>query len=67
MNRDQIAGNGKQFTGKAKERWGKLHDDDLTVVAGNRDQLAGLSRERYGHAEDQAEQELDEFSRALEP
>lgn len=30
MNRDQIQGDWKQLTGKVKEKWGKLTDDDLT-------------------------------------
>lgn len=42
MNWDRIKGNWKQITGKAKEQWGKLTDDDLEVVAGHRDQLAGM-------------------------
>ena len=29
MNWDQIEGKWKQFTGSARERWGKLTDDDL--------------------------------------
>jgi uncharacterized protein YjbJ (UPF0337 family) len=65
MNWDRIAGNWKQFTGKVKEKWGKLTDDDLTTIAGKRDQLAGLLQQRYGYAKDQAEKELDEFSQAL--
>jgi len=64
MNWDQISGNWKQFKGSVKERWGKLTDDDLTVVAGKRDKLAGILQERYGYAKDQAEKELDEFSKA---
>jgi uncharacterized protein YjbJ (UPF0337 family) len=67
MNWDQVAGDWKQFTGKMKERWGKLTDDDLTVVAGRRDQLAGLLQERYGYAKEQAETELDAFSSSLRP
>ena len=31
MNKDEIGGNWKQFKGKAKEQWGKLTDDDMTV------------------------------------
>ena len=34
MNSDQISGNWKQITGKVKEQWGKLTDDDLTVGRG---------------------------------
>jgi uncharacterized protein YjbJ (UPF0337 family) len=67
MNWDQIAGDWKQFTGKVKEKWGKLTDEDLTTIAGKRDQLAGLLQQRYGYAKDQVEKELDEFSRALKP
>jgi uncharacterized protein YjbJ (UPF0337 family) len=34
MNEDRIKGNWKQFTGKIREQWGKLTDDDLDVIAG---------------------------------
>ena len=36
MNWDRVQGDWKQFTGKVKEKWGKLTDDDLTVINGNR-------------------------------
>ncbi len=35
MNKDEIGGNWKQFKGKAKEQWGKLTDDDMTVIEGS--------------------------------
>ncbi|MFM9964894.1 MAG: CsbD family protein [Planctomycetaceae bacterium] len=65
MNWDQIKGDWKQVTGKVKEKWGKLTDDDLTTIEGKRDQLAGLIQQRYGYAKEQAEKELDEFTLAL--
>jgi uncharacterized protein YjbJ (UPF0337 family) len=65
MNWDQIKGNWKQFTGKVKQKWGKLTDDDLTVIGGKRDELVGKLQERYGYEKAQAEKELDEFSRTL--
>ena len=37
MNKDEIGGNWKQLKGKAKEQWGKLTDDDMTVIEGKRD------------------------------
>lgn len=46
MNRDQIAGNWREVSGKAKERWDTLTGDDLGVIAGRRDQLGGKMRER---------------------
>jgi uncharacterized protein YjbJ (UPF0337 family) len=65
MNWDQIKGDWKQLAGKVKEKWGKLTDDDLTMIAGKREQFAGRIQERYGCAKEQAEKELDEFTRAL--
>jgi uncharacterized protein YjbJ (UPF0337 family) len=66
MNWDTIKGNWKQVTGKVKQKWGKLTDDDLTTVAGKRDELAGILQKKYGYAKDQAEKEVDDFSRSLD-
>jgi uncharacterized protein YjbJ (UPF0337 family) len=66
MNWDRIAGNWKQFTGKAKETWGKLTDDDWTVIAGKRDQFVGKVQERYGISKDEAEKQVAEFERGYE-
>jgi uncharacterized protein YjbJ (UPF0337 family) len=65
MNWDQIAGSWKQLQGKVREKWGKLTDDDLTVVAGKRDQLSGALQRRYGLAKEEAEKQLDEFITSL--
>jgi uncharacterized protein YjbJ (UPF0337 family) len=65
MNWDRIEGNWKQFTGKIREKWGKLTDDDLTAVAGKKDQLVGRIQERYGIEKDQAAKDLDDFTRSL--
>jgi uncharacterized protein YjbJ (UPF0337 family) len=50
MNWDRIEGNWKQFSGKVKEKWGKLTEDDLQVINGRRDQ---------------AKKELDDWSNSL--
>jgi len=63
MNSDQIEGNWKQFSGKVKEKWGKLTDDDLTRIAGKKDQLVGIIQERYGIKKEEAQKELDELYR----
>jgi uncharacterized protein YjbJ (UPF0337 family) len=65
MNWDQIEGKWKQFAGKAKEKWGKLTDDDLDVIRGKRDQLIGKIQERYGIAKQEAEHQVDEFTRSF--
>lgn len=65
MNWDQVEGKWKQFTGSARERWGKLTDDDWQTIAGKKDQLVGRIQERYGIAKEEAEKQADEWSRAL--
>ena len=61
MNWDRIEGNWKQFTGKVKEKWGQLTDNDLTQIDGKREQLEGKIQERYGHGNDQVKKDVDEF------
>ncbi|MBD3698832.1 CsbD family protein [Enterobacter hormaechei] len=62
MNKDEIGGNWKQFKGKAKEQWGKLTDDDMTVIEGKRDQLVGKNpRSATVTKKDQAENEVKDW------
>jgi uncharacterized protein YjbJ (UPF0337 family) len=63
---DRVEGSWKEFTGKVKEQWGRLTDDDLTAIAGKRDQLSGKIQERYGYAKDRAEDEIRDFERRLD-
>lgn len=67
MNWDRIEGKWKQASGKVKEKWGKLTDDDIQMIRGKRDQLVGRVQERYGIAKDDAERQVDEFARTYEP
>jgi len=64
MNWDQIEGKWKQSVGQVKERWGKLTDDDLTVIRGKRDQLVGKVQERYGIMRDEAERQVSDWERS---
>jgi uncharacterized protein YjbJ (UPF0337 family) len=59
MDWDRIEGNWKQFTGKAKEQWGKLTDDDLTTINGKREQFEGKIQEHYGLGKDQVRKDVD--------
>ena len=65
VNWDQIEGKWKQFSGSARERWGKLTDDDFKMVAGKRENLVGRIQERYGLAKEEAEKQANEWSAAL--
>src|SRR3954466_13545327 len=61
MNWDRIEGNWKQVAGKVKEKWGKLTEDDITVIGGKQDQLVGRIQERYGIAKDEAERQVNSW------
>jgi uncharacterized protein YjbJ (UPF0337 family) len=61
VNQDQLKGKWMQVKGKAKEKWGKLTNDDLDVIDGQVDQLAGKLQERYGYERDRAKKEAEEF------
>lgn len=63
MNEDRIKGNWKQFTGKIREQWGKLTDDDFDIIAGKREQFLGKLQERQGLARDAAEKQLDDWQK----
>ena len=61
MSWDVIAGNRKQLTGKVKEQWGKLSDNDIVKIGGKREQLEGALQEKYGYAKDKASAEVDSW------
>ncbi|HBO5234967.1 CsbD family protein [Pseudomonas aeruginosa] len=65
MNSDVIKGKWKQLTGKIKERWGDLTDDDLQAADGHAEYLVGKLQERYGWSKERAEQEVRDFSDSL--
>jgi uncharacterized protein YjbJ (UPF0337 family) len=58
MNQDTMQGNWQQLSGKIKQKWGKLTDDDLTRAQGDKEYLVGKLHEQYGIAKDKAEDEL---------
>ncbi|UYN93290.1 MAG: CsbD family protein [Enhydrobacter sp.] len=65
MNWDRVEGNWKQFSGKVREKWGKLTDDDIAVLSGKQEQLVGRIQERYGVAKDEAERQVKAWTESL--
>ena len=65
MNWDQIKGNWKQFKGRVREEWGDLTDSEVEEAKGDRDQLAGKIQERYGVSREEAERQVDDWSRKM--
>ncbi len=61
INSDTIEGNWKEWSGKAREKWGELTDDELQQAQGNREQLEGLIQQKYGKTKEEAKREVDEF------
>ncbi len=66
MNWDRIEGNWKQFSGKVRQQWGKLTDDDLDRIGGRRDELAGRIQEAYGVSKDEADRQIESFAGTLD-
>lgn len=64
MNKDQMQGKWEQVKGKARERWGKLTDNDLQQIQGRSEQLSGAIQERYGVTKEEAEKQIDSFCRS---
>ena len=61
MDWDRVQGSWKQLTGRVKEKWGKLTDDDLTAINGRRDQLEG----KIQSAKDQVRRDVDDWLSGL--
>ncbi len=62
MNWDTVKGDWKQLSGKVRERWGELTDDEIEQARGDRDQLAGKIQERYGVTKEEAQKQVDEWA-----
>jgi uncharacterized protein YjbJ (UPF0337 family) len=65
MNWDRVEGNWKKFSGKVREQWGRLTDDDLDVIEGRRETLSGRIQEIYGISQDEAERQIKRFEDSL--
>jgi uncharacterized protein YjbJ (UPF0337 family) len=65
MDWNRIEGSWKQFKGRAKEKWGRLTDDDIDVINGRQEELEGKIQERYGLAKDQAKKDVNDWFRSL--
>ena len=48
--------------GLAREKWGKLTNDDIEQIQGQSEQLVGKIQERYGIERDEAQRQVDEWN-----
>ena len=65
MNKDIIQGKMTQVSGKIKEKWGNLTDDDILKIDGKRIQLIGKLTEKYGLMKEEAEKQVLKFEEGL--
>jgi uncharacterized protein YjbJ (UPF0337 family) len=66
MNSDTLKGQWKQLTGKAKQEWAKLTQDDWLGIEGDFERLSGRIQERYGIAREKAEEQIHAFVKRFE-
>ncbi len=62
----ETAGQWKSLTGKVKEKYGNVTDNDLTQLNGNIDQLIGLVQRKSGQTREQIEAFVHECGEACE-
>jgi uncharacterized protein YjbJ (UPF0337 family) len=65
MDWNRIEGNWKQFKGRAKEKWGRLTDDDLDVINGRKSSLRVRFRNATGLLKDQAKKDVEAWFNSL--
>lgn len=61
MNEHILKGNWNELKGKLKQKYGKLTDDDLTVIEGKHDEIFGVLEKHYGYTKDQIKKDLETF------
>jgi uncharacterized protein YjbJ (UPF0337 family) len=61
MNSNILSGKWAQLKGKVREQWGKLTDDDVTMIDGKAEIAVGRLQERYGYEKERAEREWKDF------
>jgi uncharacterized protein YjbJ (UPF0337 family) len=62
---ERVQSNWKQLKARAKQRWGKLSEQELERINGDRQQLRLEIEEAYGSAQDEAEQQISEWQATL--
>ncbi len=50
--------------GSARQRWGKLTDSDWETIGGKKDELVGHIQKNYGKSKEEADRDVDEWSRS---
>jgi uncharacterized protein YjbJ (UPF0337 family) len=62
LNQQTIDGHWNELTGKVKQVWGNLTDNDFKSIEGNIDQLVGLIQRKTGDSRESIEAKIEEFA-----
>lgn len=62
MNKLEIKGDWNIISGKLKQKWAKLTDDDLQYAEGKKDELLGRIQKRTGVAREEIEEAIKDAS-----
>jgi uncharacterized protein YjbJ (UPF0337 family) len=65
MQWERVQSNWKQLKARAKQRWGKLSEQELERINGDRQQLRLEIQEAYGTGQDEAERQISEWQATL--
>ena len=63
MNWDQIKGKWHEIKGSLRAKWADLTDDEIEEMDGNREKMVGKIQQKYGVAKEEAEKQIDEWTR----
>ena len=63
MNWDCFEGKCKQLSGRVKEKWGEITNNQWDITEGKRQQHAGETQESYGLGKEQAQRMLRDWTR----
>jgi bacteriocin-like protein len=66
MNEDTIKGQWRQISGKVRERFGELTDDELQQINGRTEVMLGKLQEKYGYTREQAADAWNKFTNELD-
>ena len=65
MNWNQLEAKWKDYAGSARAHWSKLTDEDWQAITGKKEHLVARIQKRYGIKKEEAEKQVDEWSRAV--
>ena len=66
MNWSQVEGQWNTLKAKARQKWGKLTNDDIEQIRGRRDELIARLQKRYGDDRSDLERQVDDWVRTVD-